>query len=371
MRIAQVAPLYESVPPKLYGGTERVVSYLSEELVAMGHDVTLFAACGSETTARLISTSTQSLRLSKDVTDPLAIHLNMIETVAEMASQFDVIHFHIDYLHFQISRRSPYPHITTLHGRLDIPELIRLHQTYSGMPLVSISDAQREPLTAVNWAATVLHGLPRALYSFNEQPDPYLLFLGRISPEKRLDRAIQIAELSGMPLKVAAKVDKADEDYFETTIRPLLKLAANVQFVGEVGESGKQDLIGNATALLFPVDWPEPFGLVMIEAMACGTPVIAFPCGSVPEIISHGQNGFIVSDVMSAVRAVGRLADISRRNCRRMFEERFTARRMASDYVKVYEQVIGAKRRGGSRGQSPEFFGKADAGEAAASVLLQ
>jgi glycosyltransferase involved in cell wall biosynthesis len=329
------------VPPKGYGGTERVVSYLTEELVANGHQVTLFASSDSVTRARLIPACDRSLRLDECRRDGLAAHFRMLAQVAEMANEFDIIHFHIDYLHFTLTQWKPWPHVTTLHGRLDLPELDPLHRQYVGQPLVSISDAQRRPLPFANWVATIYHGLPLDLHPFREASGQYLAFLGRISPEKGLDIAIAIARRSGMNLRVAAKVDKADAEYYSRVIRPLLQDARNhVEFMGEVGEREKSELLGNARALLLPIDWPEPFGLVMIEALACGTPVIAFRRGSVPEVIHDEVTGFIVDTEDYAVRAVERLPQLRRADCRREFEERFSAARMAREYVGVYRQIL-------------------------------
>ena len=339
MKIAQVAPLYESVPPTMYGGTERVVSYLTEELVRQGHDVTLFASGDSVTSARLIAPCERSLRLDPDCVDQLAHHILMLEQVYHQFNTFDIIHFHIDYLHFPVSRRQRIPHITTLHGRLDIPDLQALYREYKDMPVVSISDSQRNPLQGINWQGTVYHGLSEDLYSCNDAPGKYLAFLGRISPEKRLDRAIEIARLSGLPLKIAAKVDKVDQEYFADLIEPMLDHPL-VEYIGEIGDPDKQEFLSNATALLFPIDWPEPFGMVMIEAMACGTPVIAWPNGSVPEIIDDGVNGFVVESIERAVDAVRRLSEIDRRTCRGVFEQRFSAHRMAQGYLELYEQLI-------------------------------
>ena len=343
MRIAQVAPLYESVPPKYYGGTERIVSYLTEELVRQGHEVTLFASGDSETKARLIAVCRRSLRLDRHCLDQLAHHVVMLEGVLQRSGEFDVIHFHVDYLHFPLSRRQSFPHVTTLHGRLDIPDLVPLYTEFHDMPVVSISDAQREPLPWVNWQATVYHGLPDDLYRFRAGPGSYLAFLGRISPEKRVDRAIAIAREVGIPLRIAAKVDKVDRDYFDSVVSPLLRDPL-VKFVGEIGEGEKDEFLGSAQALLFPIDWPEPFGLVMIEAMACGTPVIAYRHGSVPEVTEEGGTGFIVEELEDAVEAVRRVPELSRARCREVFEERFTAARMARDYVQVYERLIDRTR---------------------------
>jgi glycosyltransferase involved in cell wall biosynthesis len=339
MRIAQVAPLFESVPPKYYGGTERVVSYLTEQLVSQGHEVTLFASGDSVTEARLVAASRRSLRLDKHCVDQLAHHVLMLEKVAQRADEFEVIHFHTDYLHFPLSRRLTTPHITTLHGRLDMPDLVPLYREFRDLPVVSISDAQREPLPRANWLGTVYHGLPESLYAFQEKRGTYFAFLGRVSPEKRVDRAIEIATRLGMPLKIAAKVDQVDREYFEAVVEPLLRDPL-VEFVGEIGEGEKEEFLGNAYALLFPIDWPEPFGLVMIEAMACGTPVIAYDRGSVAEIMEHGRTGFIVDTLEDAVKAAQNLGEISRARCREVFEQRFTAARMANAYRNVYANVI-------------------------------
>jgi glycosyltransferase involved in cell wall biosynthesis len=338
MRIAQVAPIYESVPPKLYGGTERVVSYLTEELVRQGHEVTLFASGDSVTSARLVSQCPRALRLDCGCVDQLAHHVLMLEDVIEQADEFDVIHFHIDYLHFPWSRRQRIPHLTTLHGRLDIPDLVPLYREFKEMPVVSISDAQRKPLPWLNWRATIHHGLPSHLYRFHEQPGEYLAFLGRISPEKGADRAIEIARWSGMKLRIAAKVDRVDREYFNDVIQPLLDKPF-VEFIGEIGEHEKNQFLGKAFALLLPLDWPEPFGLVMIEAMACGTPVIAFRRGSVPEVVGDGVTGYITSSIEEAVEAVRRAPSLDRRCCRQVFEQRFAVERMARDYIRVYERL--------------------------------
>ncbi|GIX47225.1 MAG: glycosyl transferase [Candidatus Tectimicrobiota bacterium] len=338
MRIAQVAPLYESVPPKLYGGTERVVSYLTEELVRQGHEVTLFASGDSQTRARLVSPCARALRLDARCRDPLVYHILMLEQVFREAADFDLIHFHIDYLHFPLVRRQLTPALTTLHGRLDLPDLVPLYREFGDLPVVSISNAQRQPLPWLNWQGTVYHGLPPDLYTFQPQPGSYLAFLGRISPEKRPDRAIDIALRTGMPLKIAAKVDRVDRAYFEEVIRPRLRHPL-VEYLGEIGEAEKNAFLGNAYALLFPVDWPEPFGLVMIEALACGTPVIAYRCGSVPEVLEHGVTGYIVDGLEEAVRAVERIPLLSRQQCRQVFEARFSVARMARDYLAIYERL--------------------------------
>src|SRR5947199_3023310 len=345
MRIAQVSPLFESVPPKTYGGTERVVSWLTEELVRLGHDVTLFASGDSMTTARLVSVCERSLRRVPNCVDQVAHHVLMVEQVMAERENFDLIHFHIDYLHYPASRWLNVPQVSTLHGRLDIPDLQPLYRNYKDMPVVSISDAQRDPLPWVNWQGTVHHGMPIDLFSLYPEPGKYLAFLGRTSPEKGLDKAIEIAKLCDMPLKIAAKIDRVDLEYFNTVIKPLLKHPL-IEFVGEIGYPEKCDFLGNAAALLFPIQWPEPFGIVMIEAMACGTPVIAYPRGSVPEVIEEGETGFVVSTVEEAVAAVGRLDEISRRGCRAAFERRFTAQRMARAYVKIYRQQIERKSHG-------------------------
>lgn len=342
MRIAQVAPLHESVPPHLYGGTERIVHFLTEELVALGHDVTLYAAADSQTSARLVPCSTRSLRLDPTCIDPTPHHIAMLERLSNDVSDYDAIHFHIDYLHFPMCRALRLPHLTTLHGRLDMVDLQPLYDRYSDMPLVSISDAQRRPLLGVNWLATVLHGIPRDLLAFTPKPAGYLAFVGRISPEKRVDRAIEIATALNMPLKIAAKIAKADEEYYQREIASLFDNPL-VEFVGEIGEQEKSAFIGNAQALLFPIDWPEPFGLVMIESMACGTPVIAFENGSVPEVIDPGVTGYVVSDMGSAIDATRRAMALDRAAVRATFERRFTSRRMALDYVDVYQMIAADK----------------------------
>lgn len=341
MRIGQVSPLYESVPPRYYGGTERVVSYLTDELVRQGHDVTLFASGDSVTEAKLVAVTPRSLRLDDQCVDQLAHHILLLERVSSMAERFDVIHYHIDYLHFPLSRRQRVPHVTTLHGRLDLPDLQPLYREFDDIPVVSISDAQRLPLPGANWVATVPHGLPVDLYSGREEPGEYLAFIGRISPEKGVDRAIEIGRRSGLPLRLAAKVDDVDRKYYDEQIAPLLE-QPGIEFVGEIGERDKNDFLGRARALVFPIDWPEPFGLVMIEAMACGTPVIAFPAGSVPEVLEDEVTGFVVNGVDEAVDAVERARSIDRRRVRAEFERRFTAARMARDYVRLYEQLAAA-----------------------------
>jgi glycosyltransferase involved in cell wall biosynthesis len=352
MRIAQVSPLYESVPPKFYGGTERVVSYLTEELVRLGHEVTLFASGDSVTSARLVPCCPTALRLAPGCIDMLAHHVVMLERVFSARDRFDVIHFHVDYVHFPLSRIYRPAHLTTLHGRLDIPDLVPLYREFPEMPVVSISDSQRAPLPWIKWAGTVRHGLPPDLHPLMPGDGGYLAFVGRVSPEKRLDRAVEIARRSGLPLRIAAKVDPADREYFERDIRPLLD-DPNVLYLGELSEAEKADLIGHALALLFPVDWPEPFGLVMIEAMICGTPTIAWRNGSVPEVIEPEVSGLIVDSLDEAVEAVGRVRGLSRAGCRAAFLARFTSERMAREYVALYEHVAsgeGPAAKGGGAG---------------------
>ncbi|HEY5767042.1 MAG TPA: glycosyltransferase family 4 protein [Candidatus Udaeobacter sp.] len=339
MRIAQVAPLIESVPPKHYGGTERIVSYLTEELVRVGHDVTLFASGDSVTNARLIASCERSLRKNERCKDPVAREVLLVDHVIEYVNEFDLIHFHTGYLHFPVCRYLPVPHVTTLHGRLDLPDLVPVFDRFRTEPLISISNAQRQPLPWANWQATIYHGLPKDLFVFQPNEGDYLAFLGRISPEKRVDRAIAIAKRVSMPLKIAAKVDRADRRYFKRDIEPILT-QSHVEWVGEISDQQKNEFLGNAYALLFPIDWPEPFGLVMIEAMACGTLVIAYDCGSVPEVMEDGVTGFIVRDLDDAVEGVNRIRDLSRLRCREVFERRFAAERMASDYVDVYQRLI-------------------------------
>src|SRR5437763_6410766 len=339
MRIAQVAPLTEAIPPKLYGGTERVVYWLTEELVALGHEVTLFASGDSQTSAKLEPFWPRALRLDGAVRDANALHMAMLEQVRRQASDFDFLHFHLDYYPFSLFSRQSTPFVTTLHGRLDLPEHQPVFDTFSSIPVVSISNAQRRPLPQARWAKTVHHGLPEKLFVPMPVKPSYFAFLGRIAPEKRVDRAIRIAERCGIPLKIAAKVDRADRDYYEEEIRPMLA-SPNVEYIGEIGDKDKSAFLSGAIALLVPIDWPEPFGLVMIEAMACGTPVIAFNRGSVPEIIDEGVTGFIVEDEAGAIGTVDRLAHVWREGVRRGFEERFTARRMALDYLSVYRSLM-------------------------------
>jgi len=339
MRIAQIAPLTEAIPPKLYGGTERVVDWIVEELVALGHDVTLFASGDSKTSAKLEGFWPRALRLDGSVRDANALHMSMLEHVRRQADEFDFLHFHLDYYPFSLFSRQPTPFVTTMHGRLDLPELQSVFDTFSTAPVVSISNSQRRPLPQARWVKTIHHGLPEKLLVPMPVTPSYFAFLGRISPEKRVDRAIRIAEHCGVPLKIAAKVDRADQDYFEEEIRPMLK-SPYVEYIGEIGDKDKSAFLSGAIALLTPIDWPEPFGLVMIEAMACGTPVIAFNRGSVPEVIDEGVTGFVVEDETGAIGAVDRLSHISREGVRRRFEERFTARRMALDYLAVYRSLM-------------------------------
>jgi glycosyltransferase involved in cell wall biosynthesis len=338
MRIAQISPLTEAVPPKLYGGTERVISWLTEELVALGHDVTLFASGDSCTAAKLEAVWPRAIRLDGSIRDPMGIHMTMLEQVRRRAEEFDFLHFHLDYYPFSLFSRQTTPFLTTLHGRLDLPELQPVFNTFSSLPVISISNAQRRPVPQAGWVRTVYHGLPADLLSPQPVTPTYLAFLGRISPEKRVDRAIRIAERCGLPIKIAAKVDKVDQDYFDEQIKPLMSLPF-VDYIGEIADPQKSEFLSGAIALLTPIDWPEPFGLVMIEAMACGTPVIAFNRGSVPEVIDEGVTGFVVEDETSAVAAVSQLANLSREGVRQRFEERFTARRMATDYLEVYREL--------------------------------
>jgi glycosyltransferase involved in cell wall biosynthesis len=340
MRIAQVAPLYESCPPQLYGGTERVVSYLTEELVKLGHDVTLYASGDSRTAARLEAGCSRALRLDPDCRDPLAHHMIMLHRLAQRADDFDIIHFHTDYYHFPLFAGQSHKALTTLHGRLDLPDLPAIMREFAGMPLVSISDSQRAPLAWANWHGTVYHGLPLDLYRAGCGDGGYLAFLGRICPEKRPDLAVEIAQGAGLPLTIAAKVDKVDRAYYKTRLKPLLK-DPRIDFIGEIGEGEKGAFLGDAVALLFPVDWPEPFGLVLIEAMANGTPVIAFRRGSVPEIVEPGVTGFIVDNIEEAVAAIAPARALDRLAIRRRFEERFSVERMAKDYLSLYASLLG------------------------------
>lgn len=339
MRIAQVSPLHEAIPPKFYGGTERVVSWLTEELVALGHEVTLFASGDSITSARLEPMCAKALRLDGQVRDPIAPHLGMLEHVRQRAHEFDLIHFHLDYYPFSVFTRQSVPFVTTLHGRLDLPELQPVFTTFSSVPVISISNAQRRPLPQAGWLGTVHHGLPERSLMPQPATPKYLAFLGRIAPEKAVDKAIHIAERSGLPLKIAAKIDRVDREYYETKIKHLIR-PPYVEYIGEIGDHEKADFLSGAMALLMPIEWPEPFGLVMIEAMACGTPVIAFHAGSVPEIVEDGTTGYVVGNEDAAIAAVERLPSLSREKVRRRFEERFTASRMAKDYLKHYRSLI-------------------------------
>ncbi|MEM7551572.1 MAG: glycosyltransferase family 4 protein [Bacteroidota bacterium] len=339
MKIAQISPLYESVPPKFYGGTERVVSYLTEELVRQGNEVTLFASGDSKTSAKLFSNAAEALRL-KGVEMPLAYHIAQLQDVMERADEFDIIHFHTDFLHFPSSNLIKTPRLTTLHGRLDIPDLVYVYHKFKDQPLVSISNSQRNGLLVdVNWVDTVYHGLPLDLYKKGDGDGDYVAFLGRISPEKRVDRAIRIAKKAGMKIKIAAKIDKDDEHYYTSMIKQIMK-QPHVEFIGEIGEDCKEEFLGKAKALLFPIDWPEPFGMVMIEAMACGTPVIAYKNGSVPEIIDKGETGFIVENIEEAVQALNNIDLIDRDRVRGIFENRFCSKVMAKNYMELYKRLI-------------------------------
>jgi glycosyltransferase involved in cell wall biosynthesis len=343
MRIAQVSPLYERVPPLTYGGTERVVSYLTEELVRLGHDVTLFASGDSITRARLRPGCENALRLDERCADPLARHMRMLGQVYEQAHAYDIIHCHTDYLGLPLARFVDTPTVLTLHGRLDIPDLAPLYADYKDIPLVSISDAQRQPLPDASWAATVHHGLPPQLYRYSAEPQDYLLFVGRISHEKRPDTAIRVAQKAGMRLRIAAKVDAVDRAYFAEVVKPLLS-DPRIEFIGEVDDRRKCELLGGARALLFPIDWPEPFGLVMIEALACGTPVIARPCGSVREVLRDGETAWICDGEDEMVEAVRRLDALDRARCRQEFEQRFTVTEMARSYLETYASIVGGRR---------------------------
>ncbi|MBS0362199.1 MAG: glycosyltransferase family 4 protein [Proteobacteria bacterium] len=346
LRIAQVTPLYEAVPPRLYGGTERVVAHLSNALADLGHQVTLFASADAQTRARLVPVRDQAIRLDPaPLKSDLAAHMSMIAEVRRRADQFDVIHFHTDMIHFPFFEGMAERTLTTLHGRLDLKDLPAVYRRWPQFPLVSISDSQRKPLAFANWAATVPHGMSAETYDFHPKSRGYLAFLGRISPEKRPDRAIAIAKAAGKRLKIAAKVDPVDEAYFEEKIEPLLDLD-QVEFVGEIGDARKSEFLGGADALLFPIDWPEPFGLVMIEAMACGTPVVAYDCGSAPEVVEHGLTGFIVRDLAEAVAAVERAPQLDRAAIRRRFEQRFSATAMAQRYVDLYSRLANSQTAG-------------------------
>jgi glycosyltransferase involved in cell wall biosynthesis len=343
MKIAQVSSLMEAVPPKLYGGTERIVAYLTDELVELGHDVTLFASGDSVTKAKLVAGWPSALRLEPGMRDYLAPHMVMLEELAQRAEDFDLIHLHIDYLGYPMLQRLDIPYLATLHGRLDLPELQRVYEVFSDVPVVSISNAQREPLPQANYAWTIYHGLPEKLLHPGSGQGGYLAFIGRISPEKAPDAAIRIAGRAGMKIKIAAKVDKVDQDYFAREIEPLLS-QPHVEFLGEIDDSRKSEFLGNAAGLLFPIAWREPFGLAMIEAMACGTPVIAMRNGSVPEVIEEGVTGFIVESEDQAVQAVARLPELNRKRVRQTFVKCFTARRMAEDYVELYERLTSSRQ---------------------------
>ena len=343
MKIAQVAPLWESVPPQCYGGTERIVSYLTEELVRLGHDVTLFATADSVTAAKLEAIYPTALRLAKGLNCKEApIFLELERAFGTKSREFDLIHSHVDITGFPFARRCRTPVLTTLHGRLDLPELLPMFQEFPEMPVNSISNAQRRPVGWLNWQETVYHGLPADLYSFHPQSGKYLAFLGRISPEKRPDHAIALAKHAGMPLRIAAKVDPVDREYFETQIEPLLDHPL-VEYVGEITDEEKNDFLGDAYALVCPYDWPEPFGIVLIEALACGTPVLAYNRGSIPEVIEHGTTGIVCEDLSEMMGALESVARIDRARCRENFDRRFTVQRMVQDYLKVYERQLEGK----------------------------
>lgn len=364
LRIALIAPLAESVPPKAYGGTERVVSYLTEELVRQGHDVTLFASGGSETRAELVEGAPHALRLDDEVDDPLVWHLLMLEKLYRRIDEFDVVHSHVHYLPFSMMRRLDKPMVTTMHGRMDLNEYEPLYEEFSEMPLVSISYAQRRPVPAANWADTIYHGLPVETYQPVEGQGDYLAFLGRVSPEKRLDTAIELAQRTDRPLKIAAKIGEADRPYFETHIEPLID-GDVIEFVGEIGEDDKEEFLGRAAALVFMVDWPEPFGLAMIESMACGTPVIARRRGSIPEVVDHGVSGFVCEDLDDAIEAVGQLDALDSRTVREAFERRYSAGRMAREYTALYRQVVLDHQTSALAEQtSPYQVGESSAGSA-------
>ena len=339
MRIAQVAPLWESVPPRLYGGTERIVSYLTEELVRLGHDVTLFASGDSITAARLEAICAHALRLNTGIFNRDAPMTMLMEHALGKTGDFDIVHSHLDFMGFPLARRNPTPTVTTFHGRLDLPELEPVFREYAEMPMVSISNSQRKPVSWANWHATVYHGLPRDLYGLHPNSGDYLAFLGRIAPEKRPDHAIELAKRVGIPLRIAAKVDPADQEYFRTEIEPLLSHPL-IDYIGEITDAEKQDFLGHAMALVCPYDWPEPFGLVLIEALACGTPVLAYRRGSIPEIIDDLSTGFVCEGLDEMTAAIKGIPEIDRRQCRQTFEQRFTVERMAQNYLQVYEQVL-------------------------------
>lgn len=354
MRIAQVAPLFESVPPQKYGGTERIVSYITEELVRRGHEVTLYASGDSRTSARLVSCAPRGLRMASALDSGDALLFCMLEKVSHDAHTYDVVHYHTDFYHFPVSRRNATVNVTTLHGRLDLPGLPELYDEFGEMPLVSISDAQRQPVPRANWQGTVYHGMPLDDIRFQPDAGDYLVFLSRFSPEKRADRAIEIAQLAEMPLKMLGKVDPADKAYFDSTIRPLLK-SKHIEFLGETEEEEKLQILSRARALLFPIDWPEPFGMVLMEAMAAGTPTIAFPFGSVPEVLSDPRSGIVVRDVAEAASAAKRIDRLERAGVRGVFEQRFSVGRMVDDYLGVYERLLNSdgnrRGRGDGRGE--------------------
>ena len=354
MKIAQIAPLFESVPPQLYGGTERVVSYLTEELIHKGHEVTLFASGDSVTSAYLVAGIDKALRLNEACQDPLAHHIIQMKEVLERAASFDILHFHTDYLHFPMTELLQAPCITTLHGRLDIPDLQAVYKKFPSENVVSISKSQKKPLPEAHWAGTVYHGLPENLHRPGSGTGGYWAFLGRISPEKGIDQAIEIATMAGIRLKIAAKIDKADAGYFQKHVRHLLDHPL-IDFIGEINEQQKTRFLGDAIGMLFPIKWAEPFGMVMIEAMACGTPVLAFANGSVPEIIEEGRSGVLVRSVQEAVSAIPKTAGLSRAAVRNAFEERFTATRMTDDYIRIYREILrrSSGRPGGDRYNSP------------------
>lgn len=358
MKIAQISPLTESVPPLKYGGIERIVSYLTEELVAQGHDVTLFASGDSVTASKLVSLCGRALRLD-GCQQSQAQHLLMFEELYRHAADFDIIHFHTGFQHFPIGRRLTVPHITTHHGRLDIPEMALLNREFHEIPVVSISDAQRKPIPHANWLGTVYNGLPINLYHLQSRPDDYLAFLGRISSEKGIEQAISIAQRTGRRLRIAAKIDSADAAYFAERVRPLLMLP-NIEFIGEITDAQKQDFLGNAAALLFPINWPEPFGMVMTEAMACGTPVIAYRRGAVPEVMEHSVTGFIVRNLHEAINAVDELDAIDRQQCRRVFEQRFSSQGMTQDYLRLYEQQIQQSQKAKLKDENSALKGRAN-----------
>ena len=360
MRIAQIAPLMESIPPRLYGGSERVASYLTEALVALGHKVTLFASAQSITAAELVPCCAQPLRLNPNVRDIIPYYMLMLDKVRRMASEFDILHFHIDQFHFPIFSEIAHRTVTTLHGRQDLPDLAHLYRGFPEMPLVSISNAQRAPVPDASFIATVYHGLPRDLLTPTLRPrGGYLAFIGRISPEKRVDRAIAIARAVDLPLRIAAKVDRVDETYFRAEIEPLLK-HPDIDFIGEIDDRRKSEFLGDARALLFPIDWPEPFGLAMIEAMACGTPILAFRNGSVAEVIDEGVTGHIVDTMDEAIEMLGRVLAIDRSRVRQRFEERFSAIRMAQDYVTIYGRLIGEPAKQPEQCATPARAAKAN-----------